>query len=159
MTENEMATAAAAGIIGGMITSILVIGFIMFVLRIIALWKMFVKAGQPGWKSIIPFYSDYVLFDLVWDIKNFIIYLVLAVASYCLSSFTTNTQTGEPNIVLSLLFSAVAIAYLVWYVRLQLKTAAAYGKGVGFAIGLIFLPNIFTLILGFGDAQYVGPQE
>ena len=37
--------------------------------------------------------------------------------------------------------------------------AKAFGKGIGFILGLIFIPNIFYLILGFGGAQYIGPQQ
>ncbi len=159
MTEQQTGVAAIAGFLGGMVVTFVVLSIVLGVLLIIAHWKMFTKAGQPGWKSIIPIYSDYVLFDLVWDTKNFFIYLALSVGTYVLSMFSTNAQTGESNPIVAFLCLAAAIATLVWWIRLQLKTAAAYGKSTGFGVGLILLPNIFTLILGFGDAQYVGPQE
>ncbi len=159
MTEQQAGVAAIAGVLGGMMVTFMAISVVLAVLLIIAHWKMFTKAGQPGWKSIIPIYSDYVLFDLVWDAKNFFIYLALCVCTYVLSMFTVNAQTGESNMLVSFLCLAGGIAALVWWIRLQLKTAAAYGKSTGFGVGLILLPNIFTLILGFGDAQYVGPQE
>jgi hypothetical protein len=47
---------------------------------------------------------------------------------------------------------------LIFTVMSSVKTALAYGKGIVFALGLFFLPNIFTLILGFGNARYQGPQ-
>ena len=39
------------------------------------------------------------------------------------------------------------------------KLACAYGHGIGFTIGLFFLNPLFMLILGFGDSEYMGPQE
>ncbi len=42
---------------------------------------------------------------------------------------------------------------------LSIKLARAYGMGTGFAVGLILLPSIFHMILGFGDSTYYGPVE
>ncbi|MDO4797567.1 MAG: DUF5684 domain-containing protein [Coriobacteriales bacterium] len=159
MTEQTTGMATAAGVIGGMLATMAIFWLVFVVLIIIAHWKMFTKAGEAGWKSIIPIYSDFVLFDLVWDVKNFGIYIALVIATSLFSTLSVNQQTGETNVFMSILCLVAAVACLVWYVRLQLKTAAAFGKGTGFAVGLILLPNIFALILGFGSAQYIGKQE
>jgi hypothetical protein len=128
---------------------------------------MFTKAGEPGWKSIIPIYSTYVLFKLVWTAKDFAILCGSIVLGYVFALVGGNAvvQSGElvatdgGNPILGILAFAALIVALVWAVRLALKTAAAYGKGTGFGIGLVLFPTIFTLILGFGSAEYVGPQE
>lgn len=105
-----------------------IIGLVIIVLLIIAQWKIFTKAGEAGWKSIIPFLNMYTLVKIV-----------------------------DGNGIKFLLF-LVPIVNFVYAIILNIRMAHAFGKGTGFALGLIFLPNIFTLILGFGSAQYVGPQ-
>ena len=155
MTEEQAGAAVGVGVLAGMGMTFVLVAFVLGILLIIAHWKMFTKAGEPGWKSIIPIYSDFVLFKLVWDVQNFWIYLGLGCGASLLSNIAQNTQ----NNILYALASIVAIGALVWYVRLSLNTAKAYGKSTGFGVGLILLPTIFTLILGFGDSRYVGPQR
>lgn len=106
----------------------LVFLLVFYALIIVANWKIFTKAGKPGWASIIPFYNLYVLFEIVG--MNGWLFLLL-----CLP-----------------------IVNIVMMIILYINLAKAFGKGTGFIIGLIFLPNIFTLILAFGSAQYQGPQ-
>ncbi|MBE6740922.1 MAG: hypothetical protein E7570_01325 [Ruminococcaceae bacterium] len=101
---------------------------IAIVLMIIADWKLFSKAGVAGWKSLIPIYNIYTLVKIVDG--NGIKFLLL-----CLP-----------------------IVNIVYGIILNLRMAKAYGKGTGFAIGLILLPNLFQLILAFGSSEYVGPQ-
>lgn len=101
---------------------------IAIVLMIIADWKLFSKAGEAGWKSLIPIYNIYTLVKIVDG--NGIKFLLL-----CLP-----------------------IVNIVYGIILNLRMAKAYGKGTGFAIGLILLPNLFQLILAFGSSEYVGPQ-
>ena len=106
------------------------VGFIVSVLSIVALWKLFKKAGKPGWASIIPIYNIVVLFQIV-NISPWLILLMLI---------------PIVNFVVMLVLSIVVCSRL----------AKAYGKGTGFAIGLFFLYPIFILILGLGDSKYVG---
>lgn len=96
--------------------------------EIIATWMVFTKAGQPGWASIIPFYNIYVLLKIV----------------------------GRPGWWL-ILFLIPFVSFVMWII-VALDLAKSFGKGGGFAVGLILLGFIFIPILGFGDAQYVGPQ-
>ena len=120
-------TASSMGTGFGIAYLILVIA--LYVLLIIADWKIFTKAGKPGWASLIPFYNLYVLFEIVG--MNGWLFLLLC----------------------------IPFVNIVMIIILLVKLAKAFGKGVGFTLGLIFLPNIFTLILGFGSAQYIGPQQ
>lgn len=166
-TLTPQEAAAVGSILGGMMSVAMIVSLAFTVLMIIAHWKMFTKAGEKGWKSLIPFYCDFVLFRLVWDTKNYWVYLVSMLIGTILiplgSGITvaSNGQvavTGAANPVLAVIGFAALVVTLVWSIRCSLKTAHAYGKGTGFGVGLILLPNIFTLILAFGSAEYVGPE-
>jgi len=100
------------------------------VLAIVALWKIFVKAGEPGWAAIIPFYNLYVLFKITWG-------------------------NGW-----KFLFLLIPFANIVFLIITMVKLAKAFGKSGGFAVGLIFLSVIFYCILAFDQSQYLGvPQS
>ena len=106
---------------------IAVICFIV-VLGIIAEWKIFKKAGQRGWYSLIPILREYKICEIVDG--NGIKFLLLC----------------------------VPFVSFIYGILLCFRMAKAYGKGTGFGFGLLFLPNIFMLILGFGSAEYLGPR-
>lgn len=111
--------------IGGLLGAI--IGLVVGLISLIAMWKVFTKAGKPGWAVLIPIYNFYVLLQIV----------------------------GRPGWwLIMFLIPGVNVIFL-FIVAFDL--AKAFGKGAGFALGLIFLNLIFILILGFGDAEYEGP--
>jgi Family of unknown function (DUF5684) len=87
-------------------------------------WKVFTKAGQPGWASIIPIVNLFFLCKVA----------------------------GRPAWWVLLLL----ICFPIFWIIISLDVAKRFGKGVGFAIGLMFLGIIFYPILGFGSAQYQG---
>ena len=151
-TTASLQTMASAeeilSILGTYAIGVLVVG----VLIIIAWWKLFEKAGQAGWKSLIPFYSSYIMFKIAWKTGMFWTLVALAV----LSSVVSALGLGVLGVLLAVI---CAIALMVIGILFNIKLAAAYGKGGGFAVGLIFLGTIFILILGFGKAEYVGPQK
>ena len=101
-------------------------GVFMTVAGILAMWKVFQKAGEPGWAAIVPIYNTYVLFKITWGSGWFFLLLLIPIV----------------NIVI----------LIITYV----KMARVFGRSGGFAVGLIFLNLIFMLILAFGDAQYIG---
>lgn len=121
---DMIAGAAAAGAL----TTYYILALVVGVVNIIGMWKMFSKAGKPGWAAIVPFYNMYCLFDIAWG-----------------------------NGWLFLLTCIPCVGF-IFQIIMYFKLAPAFGKGVGFAFGLLFLQPIFCLILGFGDAEYVGPQ-
>ena len=147
----------------------LVVALAIFVLLVVAYWKMFTKAGEKGWKSIIPIYNIYVAFRLAWKdgTKNFLIYLIACIvtcipaASISMSTgTTTTTATGAGNPVLAALGGVAAIVALVWEIRFVIKQAHSYNKGTGCGILALFFPNIMTLYYGFAStATYQGPQD
>ncbi len=58
---------------------------LLLVVQIVAYWKIFEKAGEPGWKAIIPVYSDYILYKIAWGVKPFWILMGAAVITSLLS--------------------------------------------------------------------------
>ena len=147
MTENEAAAALAGTAIGGMLGGVLVLVLVWYVIRVIAGWKIFTKAGEAGWKSIIPFYNVWVEYKLIWDPRMFFVALALAIL----------VSLGQiPNMVVAVIAVVASIGMLVFNAIACSKLAKAFGRGTGFAVGLFFLEPIFRVILGFGSAQYQG---
>ena len=105
-----------------------ILGLVICIISLIALAKVFKKAGRPGWAVIVPIYNLYVLFDIAWG-KGIMFLLML-----------------------------IPVVNFVIMIMLYVKLAKAFGKSGGFAAGLIFLNLIFVCILGFGSAQYIGPD-
>ncbi|GAB4515786.1 MAG: DUF5684 domain-containing protein [Haliangiales bacterium] len=112
---------------GGIISNLISLAII--VLMVASMWKVFAKAGKPGWAAIVPIYNLVVILEIagkpIWWIVLFLIPLV--------------------NIV---------VAFLVY-----IAFAERFGKSAGFGIGLALLGFIFFPILGFGDAQYQGARH
>jgi hypothetical protein len=101
------------------------------ILGIIGMWKVFEKAGKPGWAAIIPFYNIIVLLEVV----------------------------GKPWWWLLLIFIPClnVIFILIGWVMINNLLSKSFGQGVGFTLGLMFLGFIFVPILGFGSYTYLGP--
>lgn len=127
--------AALGGVVGGafagMAMVVSLISIAIGILTIIANWKIFTKAGQAGWKSLIPIYNLVILFRIAgispWWILAYLaafIPVVGWVASFAVSIY------------------------------LMISLAKAFGKEGGFAVGLILLNTIFMMILAFGDSEY-----
>lgn len=114
------------------------------VTTIIAQWKLFEKAGEKGWKCLIPIYGAYVWYQLTWSVGAWAAILAVSL----LSLLTASIQ------VLALILS---IVLLIMYIIGCHKASLSYGKGGGFTVGLFFLPVIFYQILAFGQSEYVGP--
>lgn len=138
------------GIFAGMAVAFMVIALIIAVLLIIAWWKIFTKAGEKGWKSIIPIYNVYIYCKIIG-----ISFWKWFVAMFALSFVGGLVSTSVP-VLATILAVANFVVTLIFYILLARNTAKAFGKGTGFAVGLFFLPNIFELILGFGSAEYQG---
>ena len=155
-----------AAMLGGILTFISLFLIVMMILTIVARWKMFTKAGEAGWKSLIPIYCDYTLFKLVWNAKSFWIYTVSGVATVALNILggqyvIMNGQlvpTGGGNFFIGIIAYLASLVTLIYTVISSIKTATAYGKPPIFGAGVLLLPGIFNLILGFGKSEYKGPQ-
>ncbi len=108
--------------------AVIVVYFLIIVVCIAAMWRVFTKAGKPGWACLIPIYNFIVILEIV----------------------------GKPLWwFLLLLIPCVNIVFLIWTYNLLSKS---FGKSEGFTVGLILLSPIFICILGFGNAVYLGPS-
>lgn len=138
----------------------LIFGLAMWILQVVAYWKIFEKAGEKGWKSLIPFYNFYVQCKLTWKTKFFWVIMALAVVVGLADGIATDIQASDPNsaalLILGLVIIAAGIALLVLVVMCYHNLSKAFGHGAGYTVGLIFLETIFFLIIGFGSSRYVG---
>ena len=101
---------------------------VVVIVMIVAQWKLFSKAGKPGWASLVPIYNTVVLLEIV----------------------------GRPTWwILLLLIPCTAPIILV---IIAVDLAKSFGKGGGYAVGLILLGIVFFPMLAFGSAQYEGPS-
>jgi hypothetical protein len=121
---GDSSAAAGAGIFGGFMG---IVWLVFLVLVIVAYWKIFTKAGEAGWKSIIPIYNVIILLKIV----------------------------GRPWWWLILMLIPIVQLVIVFIVMMDLSKS--FGHGIGFALGLFFLSVIFFLILGFNGDRYIGP--
>lgn len=168
----------ASSLIGMMITITIQAIICLLVLvvlvggRIVGLAYMFEKAGEKPWKAVIPFYSLYVLFGIGWKKSKFFFWLsgfAVFIIGFNISSMESlNIFLSEivfasyPRGLNVSLFPAIVdflslagwIVMIAFQIILSVKIARSFGKGSEYAWGLFFLPTIFYMILGFGNAQY-----
>lgn len=124
MEQNSIDPAAMAAA-GGMAMGWLIVQLALSLLMIISVWKVFSKAGQPGWAVLVPFYNVYVFLKVA----------------------------GKPGWWMAIIL-LVPVANLIFAIMALAGMAKNFGKGGGYVVGLILLPIIFYPILGFGSAQY-----
>ena len=164
LTPGE--AAAAGGILGAMFGTVMVFCLLFFILYVIATWKIFEKAGEKGWKALIPIYNVYIMFKIV-DMTNwFWALLGVSILSSIIfsidmpgthygleqSTMAANDISQHP---LSLIIMLVTLVVEIWAgVLYAWRTSRVFGHRLGFCIGLILLPNIFWLILGFNKDKY-----
>ena len=124
---------AVAAAVGGVLAVYSIIILAIAIVQLIGMWKVFTKAGEAGWKCLIPIYNIVILFKI---------------------------SGISPWLVLCYLLTI--IPFVGWIVMLGLQIylainlSKAFGMGSGYAVGLSFLAPIFTCILGFGKAEYQG---
>lgn len=130
---------------------IIVFALIIAILLIIARWKIFTKAGEEGWKSLIPIYSDMVLCKIsgVWEWYPLVVFG---------ASFVSGMLSGISESLGGIITLLASIASIYYTVILCISVAQSFGKDTGFGIGLLFLNVIFYPILAFGKSQYVGAK-
>lgn len=129
----------------------LIVDLLIYLLRVIANYKIFTKAGEAGYKSCIPIYNDYTSYKIAW---NSSIYWVYLAATFITDNLIDVYMVGDlSGAMTAVLFICLAIACVI-NILYSIKLAKVFGKGTGFAIGLILLPPVFLMILGFSDAQY-----
>ena len=154
------------GIIGGVLTVTLIFALAFAVLLIIGWWKLFTKAGEPGWKSIIPIYNVYTFCRII-GINFWIFVLAIPAALSILLAITagsavTTLNSSSPDFAslptMGLISYLIVCGYAIFFdIYTAIKLGDAFKKGTGFKVGLALLPNIFLLILAFGKSSYNKP--
>lgn len=134
MTDYGYTTDPTAGLVGGIMAyfgMIMLVGAAIGIVQLVAQWKMFEKAGRPGWAALVPIYNLYVLYEIA-GMKGWYVFL----------SFIPFVGT---------------IIMMVFSIMSCFKIATAFGKETGFGFGLLLLAPVFYSILGFSkDIVYVG---
>jgi hypothetical protein len=100
---------------------------IIWLITVIGMWKMFEKAGKPGWAAIIPIYNIIVMLEI----------------------------TGHPIWWLIMLF--IPFVNIIFSIMLLHALSKSYGQDVGTTLLFLFLPFIGFPMVGFGSARYIGP--
>jgi len=108
-------------------TIVLVVYLAILVLVVAGVWKVFEKAGEPGWAAIVPIYNLWVLVKI----------------------------SGRPWWWMILMF--IPLVGIFAFLIISIDIAKSFGKGTGFGIGMWLLSPVFYPILGFGPATYQGP--
>lgn len=124
LLQETTSTGEISPLAAGMGLGMMICWLIVLLLIIIGMWKVFTKAGKPGWAAIIPIYNMIVLLEI----------------------------TGKP--IWWFILMLIPFVNIIIIIIVLIALARNFGKGVGFAIGLLLLPFIFYPILGFGDARY-----
>ncbi|GGK84344.1 DUF5684 domain-containing protein [Haloarcula sebkhae] len=116
----------SSDIIGAPVGSavVLLFLFVLIAVRTAGMWAVFSKSGHAGWKAIIPIYNLYVML-----------------------------QIGE-QAWWWLLLTFVPVVNLYAVYKIHAGVARAFGRGIGFGLGLAFLDVLFFPLVGFGDYQY-----
>lgn len=153
LSEDMMAGLIGGSVFGATLAIIITIVLVLYIIQVIAYWRMFKKMGEPGWKSIIPAYNGYILYKRTWKPMWFWVNLVIGFVAGFLSAMI---QQPHPTTIVIILSVILLVASIVLRIMTTNKISKSFGHGVGFTVGLIFLPVIFTLILGFGSSQYKG---
>lgn len=121
---TNMNDAATGGLLAAL-GSMWIVTMIVAVVSIVAMWKLFTKAGRPGWTALIPFYNTYTLFDIVY-----------------------------PGHGIKFLLLLIPLVNIYIGIKCYIDLAKAFGKSGAYALGLIFLNPIFMCILGFDSSVY-----
>jgi len=124
MEQEQLANSAAMGLMAGFGMGVVLVLMAIAVFMVACHWKIYTKAGEPGWACIIPIY-------------NFIVFLKIV---------------NKPWWWIFLMM--IPIVNLVLIIILLHRLSLSFGKGGGFTLGLIFFHLIFFAILAFDNSVY-----
>jgi hypothetical protein len=123
METTESYDGASQGIMAAM-GAFMFVYFLFLLLMVVSMWKIFSKAGRPGWASIVPIYNIIVWLDIV----------------------------GKP--VWWIILLIIPIVNIVVLIMLIHQLSVAFGQGIGMTLLMLFLPFIGFPMLAFGSATY-----
>lgn len=125
---------------------ILVISLITVIVDTVAFWRIFVKAGEDGWKALIPFYNVYTSFKIAGMPDLFKVYIAFTVLS------SIAVQLSLPFLI----YSIISLLSLALSILSNYRLSKSFGCGVGMTVGLMLAPPVFACMLAFGKYEYIG---
>ena len=150
---DVLITAELAVVVVSAILGALAMFFVMcYIFEVVACWRVFKKAGQGGWKSLIPVYSNYTRYRISWRPLWFWVSALLLIASTALGHFSGQNAVADGASIV------VGVAGFLVHMAGRWNLARAFGRGPLFSLGMILFPPLFTLILGLGGSEYQGPR-
>ena len=127
-----------------------VINFLLGLVVLVSTWRVFTKAGRPGWAAIVPIYNLVVLCQIAdrpaWQ---GVVLFFSGTLTRLVILFVDPGNLAALPIAMALAGVTLGLWLLASY-----ALAGKFGKSRAFAIGLIVLPFVFFPILAFGDAKY-----
>ena len=147
-TDPSASDTAGLGILmafGALTFCIIGVIFIVTIATIVGMWKMFDKAGRPGWAAVVPFYSDMIRNEISGTPVVWTYYSWIALA---LNMFTGGLAG----------FGAVLLLIIYFFTYGPLLKAYGRENGTGSVLFALFFPYIVFPQIGFGANTYLGPQ-
>lgn len=145
---------------------ILMVSLAVGIVGIVAMWKLYEKAGEPGWSAIVPVYNFMQMCKIAFgNYKMAWIYLIITAGYFVLSTTAgiMNVMSDGESIALTLMTGLIGLAFTIAMAVIAAYVyymfAKSYGKSTGFCILSIFFGAITMIIMGFdSNTSYVGPM-
>ena len=116
----------------------------LIVINMVGLRKMFIKAKKPAWAAFIPIYREWIICEMVGVNTYWVIFTLIGV--FLISQIP----------VVGKILAAIILIY--YKILTSMGISKSFGKDKSFTVGLAFIPTLYYMILGYGDAQYKGPK-
>ena len=128
---------------------------VLLVLIVISEWKILEKAGEKGWKALIPFYDLFLSHHIV-GMKH--IWFILEMIIWVIETFIAAVLPFPKWFEIAFLIFTTVFTLLSEVIHIN-KMCNCFGKGIAFKIGMFFVPYVFPMILAFGPAEYTKPEH
>lgn len=139
----------------GAIAGVWIIAAALVVLRIVGRWKMFEKAGIPGWHSIIPFLNQYDWFRMAGFKSPWPIIGTAGIGvAVLLTCFSLAAGSSEMSAVGGLLITVACGIAGIMEIMSNFMIATRFGQGAGTGFLFWFFGDIMVMVAGFGSWKY-----
>ena len=127
---------------------------ILALLMIIAMWRIFTKAGEKGWKCLIPIYNAYILWRIGWNMGKFwSVFAGSLIVSVALAILSAMGRIGGILAMVAAIGWSIYVIYCTF--KMAITMAHRFNKSTAFGVlGLVFFSVIGYPVLAFGSADY-----
>ncbi len=127
----------------------------IYTILVISEWRILEKAGEKGWKSLIPFYNLFLSHHIagmphIWFILEVIFWF---------TELILELVPAVPDPIEIICGIVIAIFTLISEIIHLNLLCDRFGKGIGFKIGMFILPEVFMPIIAFGSSVYTPPEH